>query len=340
MNNKLPHNKIFWSDNELFFLKENYLKLSNTELGLKLNKTSKNIGRKLKELNLFKTIESRKEIKTRRNKEVGTDLSFEYVSNIAKKYNSRGEFYQFDRVAYNKAVKEKWLDKISTHMVSKNYSIPQLLLKDLLEFILGEKCSYNDRKAIKPLEIDCYFEKWKIGWEYDGKFFHNTEKDKIKKDKCLFHNITLFNIDELNESFRNYEVNIKNQIIRDLPLINKITNLNITEEKILNYKINLVYPNVLTFNEKKIVEGKTMNQIKEINIDLFKKIKKYKLYTENSLKIINDLKTYNKFKNISEYINYLKLNYMSFNEVCKREHPHRIVKKLGTNIEEIRKIFN
>lgn len=331
--------KIIWTKKEINFLKRYYNDFSNTELGNKLNKTSRNIGKMLKKLNIRKNLDSVRKIKSRRNKETGTDLNFEYVSNIAKKYNSRGEFYQFDSVCYSKAVKEKWIDKICDHMIIKNVSIPQLMMKDILENILKEKCSYNNKKVIKPLQIDCYFYKWKMGWEYDGKYFHTDEKDELKKLICLNKGIYLFNITEKTREYRNYELNIKRQIISNLDKLNEITNLSITKEEILNYKIQLNLPNKLTTYEKNLVFGKSMSEIKVIDFELFKKIKKYKIYNDKNLNITFDLKIYKKFENIEQYIKYVKKQYNNFSDLCKKEHPHRLLKKWNIDIQIIKNLF-
>jgi hypothetical protein len=333
--------KIIWSESELLFLRENCNNFTNKELAIKLNKTPKNVQKTLKRLNIRKDIDSVRKIRTRRNKEAGTDLSFEYILSVAKKYNSRGEFYQFSPVCYTKAIKEKWIDKICEHMIIKNISIPQLMLKDILEHLLNQKCSYNNRKVIKPLEIDCYFDKWKIGWEYDGKYFHNVENDKHKKLLCLQKKIHLFNITENTKEYRNYELNIKNQIFLNLNKINKLTNLSITKDEIFNYKIQLTLPNMLTTVEKEFVFGKTMTEIKSEDFDLFKRIKKYKIYNNLDLNIVYDLRPHKTFENINDYISYLKSkNYNNFTELCEKEHPHRLLKKWGIDIKIIHNLFS
>lgn len=332
-------NKIIWTEKELNYLRNHYNDFSNPELSVKLNKSTRNIARTLNKLNLIKNLDSVKKIRTRRNKEIGTDLTFEYISIIAKKYNSRGEFYQFDPVCYNKAVKEKWLNKVSNHMVVKNVSIPQLMMKDLLEHLLNQKCSYNNKTIIKPLEIDCYFDKWKMGWEYDGIYYHTDEKDTLKKQICLENGVFLFNITEKTKEYRNYDLNIKNHVINYLDKINEITCLSITKEDVINYQIQLLLPNKLTIKEKELVFGKTMTQIRIIDLDLFKRIKKYKLYKDGELNIIFDLKTIKKFNNIEDYLEYVKSNYTSFSELCEKGHPHRLLKKWGVDIKIIHELF-
>ncbi len=332
--------KVVWSDSELNFLKENFENKTNLELSIALGKSKKNVGRTLKRLNLYKNRNVVKQIKTRRNKEVGRDLSYELISDIAKTFNTRGEFYQCDSVAYNKAVREGWLEDVCKHMIIKRFSVPQLMLKDILEYILNDKCSYNNREIIKPLEIDCYFKKWRIGWEYDGRYFHK-ENDFTKDKKCKKKGVLLLKIDELSENFRYYEKNIKEQLVSQLEVINKRTGLKIDETKLIEYKPKIVYPNLLTDEEKHFVSSKTMSQIKKTNIELFIKIKKYDIHLDKSLSIKNDIRKNNIFKSFDEYCNYIKSNnFKSFIELTEKEHPYRVVKKFGVSITRLREKIN
>jgi hypothetical protein len=338
---KTAHNKIIWSNEEVEILVKNYEVFTNKELSLILNKTPRNVARKLKELSLYKNSDNVRIIKTRINKQIGTDLSYEYVSNIAKKFKSKNEFYQFETNAYNKAVKEGWLNDITKHMISKRVSLPQLILKDVLEFIIGVSCSYNDRSVITPYEIDCYFSKYKIGWEYNGRYFHTDEKDDLKIKLCSDKGIFLFSIHEKNKNFRKYEKNIKNQLIEQINEINKITGLNINEEQILNYIVDIKAPNVLTDYEKNEVFGKKLTEIRKTNLKLYNKLKKFNLIKDETLGIVNDIKIFKKFNNFDDYLFFIKENNItSFNELCKIEHPHRRLKKWGVNIKELHNFFN
>lgn len=338
---RVAHNKIHWSDQELSFLKNNYDKFSNTDLAKSLNKTPKNIANTLKRLNLKKSNDARKTIKSKKNKERGRDLSKDNILNIAKNFSTRGEFYLRDPSAYSKALNKGWFDEACSHMEYVNISTPQLIMKDLLEFLLGEECSYNDRKVIKPLEIDCYFDRWKIGWEYDGKYYHNDLKDCNKRKVANSKGIVLFNITENVENFRNYEQSIKTQLILQMEEINKTTNRNICENKIWHHKINITLPNKLSIKEKSIVENKKLSEIKIIDPILYKRILRYKLYTDDSLNIKNDLKKRNTFKNFEEYEKYLiDKNYLSFSDLCDNEHPHRLLKKWNISIQKIHDICN
>jgi hypothetical protein len=332
--------KTYWSDDEIKTLVNHYATHSNNELSVILNKTKKNISRRLGILGLKRTKAEKDFITSKICKLNGRDLNFKFVKKIANKYRTKQEFYLKDFSAYNKAVKSKWLISICTHMIDGNFSIPQLLLKDILEFMLKDKCNYNDRTIIKPLEIDCYFPKWKIGWEYDGRYFHKTIDDNKKTLKCSKIGVKLFRVNEFSDNYRDYETNIKSQLIEQLDEIRMITGFNIKEEDILRYKPKIVYPNLLSKDEKEMVNGKKMSELKKFG-ELFKKIKKYRLFENSEYNIINDLPSYKKFDNFDDYKNYLiDCNYKSFTELCKHEHPHRLMKKWGLPITLIHGMFN
>jgi hypothetical protein len=332
--------KVIWNDNEIQVLIDLHQTTSNNDLSKLLNKTSRSIGKKLKSLNLYRTKVEKDFITGKACKLNGRDLTFEYVKNVARRYNTRHEFYLKDPSAYSAAIKNKWLNDICQHMIKKKFSIPQLILKDILEFILKEKCSFNDRNVIYPLEIDCYFVKWKIGWEYDGKYYHNDLKDHKKRLICKEKNILLFNINENNPDYRNPEKNIKNQLITQLDKINEITGLFINQTDIITYKPVLHFPNLLTGIEKELVWNKKISEIKVLNFDLFKRIKKYKIYEIKEYNIINDLRKNNRFNNFQEYKIHLdKKDYKNFEELCKYEHPHRVLKKWNLPINLIHQLF-
>lgn len=330
--------KYEWSIEDINFLKENYKKFSNIVLAEKLKKSKKTIQTQLKKMGLKKGESVRVKLITKSNKIRGRDLTFELVKELALKYKTKEEFYQFDPGAHSAMIKNGWTELICSHMIVGNISLPQLMLRDILETLLGIKCSYNDRKIIYPREIDCYFTKWKIGWEYDGKRYHNDIDDELKRNICASKGVKIFNISEKTEKFRNYETNIKTQLIKQIPEINRITNLQITKKRILDHNFKIIYPNVLTLDEKCLVYGKTMSELKKNNYVLFKKIKKYDLLIEHG--IVDDLKKYNRFNSFEEYYEYLKnKNYLTFKDLCKHEHPHRIMKRWNLSIKLINKLF-
>jgi hypothetical protein len=337
----------YFSPEEIKYLKDNYDLKSYTEISKELNKTTKSIVKKIKKLGLVKTKKGKENIKTRNNKTRGRDLSnINMIREIALKYNTRNEFWIYDQSAFRAAIRNGIYDEITKHMVIKNFSIPQLMLKDLLEHILGVKCSYNDRTVIKPYEIDCYFSKWKIGWEYDGKRYHETDISKnrsvTKTRKCIKQGICLFAINELTDNYRKYEENIKQQLIAQITEINKRTGYNITKNDILTYTPKIIYPNLLTTEEKQIVSGKTMSEIKIVDVGLYKKIKKYKFYLNEDLRIINDLKTNRKpIRTFEEYVQYLKnKGYKNYSDFASKEHSKRVMERLKTPLALLKQKFN
>jgi hypothetical protein len=85
--------------------------------------------------------------------------------------------------------------------------------------------------------------------------------------------------------------------------------------------------------------GKKMTEIKKYP-DLFKKIKKYKLFQNDELGLINDLPKNKSFKTYTEYEEYLKsCNYSNFKELCKFEHPHRLMKRFNLPISLIHNLY-
>lgn len=158
----------------------------------------------------------------------------EEILKVSLLCRTRTEFRLRYSGAYNSARKLGILDEVCEHMIIKSYSTPQLILKKIMETILNQKCLYNCRTIIDPYEIDVYFDKYKIGFEYDGNRWHKN--DVINKEKlCSDKKIVLITI---KENSRDYENDIKNQLIYNLQKINKIINKDITELDIINLKIN------------------------------------------------------------------------------------------------------
>lgn len=171
------------------------------------------------------------------------EMSIEYVRECSKKCNTRTEFRATYSRAYNFARKLGILDDVCSHMLVKNYSTPQLIMKYLLENLFKKNCLYNYRKLISPYEVDLYFENLGIAFEYDGERWHrDDEVDKF--DLCKKQNVVLITIKENN---RNYEIDVKNQLIENLDLINSTTKRTITKSDILNFKID--YKNLLPNTE-------------------------------------------------------------------------------------------
>jgi hypothetical protein len=190
----------------------------------------------------------------KRNKIVGRDLTKEKLQEIALKYKSRGEFQLLDGSAYTTARIAGSLDEICKHMISQSFSIPQLILRKILELILKEKLLYNSRKIISPYELDIFIPDYNLAFEYDGKGWHkNNTNDEIKNELCLEKNIKLIRIVENN---RNYIEDIKNQLILNLNIINDHCNKSIIEKDINKIENSILndYINKYTWSEDNILE--------------------------------------------------------------------------------------
>jgi hypothetical protein len=328
-----------WNMDEENFILENYRHLSNSDISMKLGKTKKSVIRKLDRMGIKRSKSEIDFLRSKKVKENGRDLSYDFIMGEALKYKTRSEFSYIDNGAYNKAREFGILDDLKHLKIGGTFSIPQLILMNILEHFLDSECSFNDREVIKPLEIDCYFPRWRIGWEYNGKRFHTDERDDIKKSICLNLDIHLFIIDENSDNYRNYSENIKDQLIKQIGDIKNITGIEIDKNSILEYEPILNFLFMLKPQEIEKCQNMKLSEIKKIDMDLYKKIKKYNLVGSLDLNIINDTRKLKKFKNIDDHINYLisiKHKYKSFSELAKNEHLYRKIKTYNITIGEIK----
>lgn len=225
-----------WTNNEIELLINKYENSSSNEIEkLFPNKSYKSITMKAHRLGLRKTKEVISNHIAKRNKMVGRDLSFEYLKKIALKYKTRGEFQFKDNSAYTVSRINGWLESICDHMIPQKYSTPQLILNLIMQNLLKTETSYNDRKTIKPLELDVYIPKFKIAFEYDGKHWHKNKSNDVKIKKCSDLGIKLFVLIENN---RRYEEDIKSQLIEMLIEINKWCNSKISITDIMKTAID------------------------------------------------------------------------------------------------------
>jgi hypothetical protein len=333
------YNQTEWSSEEENFILKNYQTMSNSEISVRLNKTKKSVIRKIDRMGIKRSKEEIDFLRSKKSKENGRDLSYDFVKNQSLKYRSRIEFSYMDNSSYCKAKKFGWLDEF-THL--KNGvcgSVPQLMLMNILEHFLKTKCTYNDREVIKPLEIDCYFEKWKIGWEYNGRRYHTDEKDEIKNKSCLKAKIKLFVIDEKSQYYRDYNKNIKMQLVKQIKDIEKITGIRIKKSDLIKYEPNLDFSFKLNLEEINKCQNKKLSDIKKIDFLLYKKIKKYNLVNSPELNIFNDTRKLMRFKNIDEHIEYLisiKHKYKNFGELALSQHLYRKIKTYNVTLEYIK----
>lgn len=231
-----------WSKELTNKLIELYPDTPNYELIKIFNTTEKTITSKAYKLGLKKSKECKSFLIGKRNKMVGRDLNYENVKEIASKYKSRGEFQYSDSSAYRAARVNGWLNNVCSHMTIINFSIPQLILKNIMDKLLNLESLYETRQVIKPYEIDIYYPQLKLGFEYQGKLWHNKEynnnRDLYKNKLAKELGITLIHIIENN---RKYEQDIKNQIIDKLSIINEFTTIKINKEDVLNCVVTNPY---------------------------------------------------------------------------------------------------
>ena len=200
-----------WSEEENKRLRNIYPNTKNKEIAEIFFVTKKSIDSKATIMRLKKTKEFKSSILAERNKKIGRNLTFDLLSKIALKYKTRGEFQKKDSAAYTSARRQGFLEIICGHMSIVSFSIPQLIVKNILDFLLNSNSTYNDRKTIKPYEIDVYFPEFRLAVEYQGKGWHevNNKTDQIKRKLFEKEKINIFYI---NENNRRYEEDIKKQI--------------------------------------------------------------------------------------------------------------------------------
>jgi hypothetical protein len=222
-----------WTDVEIQILINTYeISTYNEMLIIFPNRSYPSIFMKANKLGLKKNKAIRSAHIAKRNKMVGRDLSLHNLREIALKYKTRGEFQNKDGSAYVVARIHGWLNEICKHMIPQKYSTPQLILNQLLENLLNVKSSYNNRKILKPYEIDIYFDCYKLGFEYDGIIWHSGKfGNKINKEDLAAKNgIKIFTFKEGDKS--KYEEEIKNHLKKIISEINSITGLSILAEDI------------------------------------------------------------------------------------------------------------
>lgn len=303
----------FWTDEDIKTLIKLYPNTTNDELSELLNKTERSISAKAGRLKLKKSKKFKSYLIAKRNKMVGRDLNFDQLQKIALKFKTRGEFQRIDSSAYTTARVKGFLNQICGHMGVLKFSIPQLILKNIVDGLLKKDGVYSDRQTIKPYEIDLYYPDLKLAFEYQGKRWHNNNpKDKIKHELMNKNSIHLFYIIENN---RDYENDIKNQLIKIIPKLNKILKIKLTKETIKNFKIENPYKLVYNLEEiKKICQKySSFKEFRNKEIKIYNKLKKLKLvdeYTSHMEKmrhiwleteLVEEIK---KYKTLNELITY------------------------------------
>lgn len=231
----------YWTDDDITYLTQNFRHSTYAELSRALNRSELSITNKAYKLKLKRDESFQRNATIKRNKSMGRDLNYDVLKAIALKYKTRGEFQNKDHSAYSTARTAGVLNDICSHMLTTcNYSTPQLILHQMIKGLIDSDCLYNTRKIISPYEIDVYSEKFKLGFEYNGRGWHGKDKETFKRDQikvelCQNNDITLIVIPERN---RHYEEDIKEQLIEHLTLINNTTHLTLQPKDIVEFKIN------------------------------------------------------------------------------------------------------
>jgi hypothetical protein len=254
----------------------------------------------------------------------------ESLREIAKEYNTRAEFQKKDPSAYSRARKKGicFLNSICEHMINGAYSTPQLICKKIMEELLGVKCEYNTKKIITPYELDIYFPEFKLAIEYNGKGWHNSidskRRDDNKKNLCAENGITMIHIIENN---RNYESDVKTQLIYNLELINKVTKNNFSDLDIIKIECLDIYDDILKIKNIDEIKNKISNcsSIKEFKS---KHLSEYNLLCRNKkTELLKDIKTRIEYsenellsmcEEITDYSDFLK-NHKKLYATCHRK---------------------
>lgn len=337
-----------WSKEEIKKLIELYPDVENEIIAKEFNVNITCIENKSCRLKLLKSPAFKSRMIAKRNKMVGRDLTFELLKEIALKYKTRGEFQFGDASAYTTARINGFLSEICKHMTVMKFSIPQLILKDIMDSLLKSKSIYNDRQKIKPYEIDVFYPQFKLAFEYQGKAWHKeNKKDYIKLKILKTMGISIIYIIENN---RRYEEDIKNQIIFYIKDINKICNTLITEKDILEHVIGNIYLEL--YNKEELVNiAKKYNSFKE-----FIKIEKKVYYKLSKMKMLDEATEHMKDRRrpytrtqieniIKQYINLgdlIKNNNNVYNYIKKNKleylisHLHSKFKRLDFTLDDIK----
>lgn len=273
-----------WSKEQLDILINLYPNHKNDEIAKILNITKISVQSKAKRLKLFKD----KKFKTDINKSRTRDLSYQNLVEIAKKYKTKYDFRTQDNSAYSAACKMN-INNFCSHMIIQNISRPELILKYIINKIFNYKILFNNKKIIKPYELDIYIPEFKLAFEYDGFYWHsNNDIDDIKNNLCIEKNIRLIRIIESNKNnnTQDHINNIKTQLKNNLTEINTYCNVNIEPQKIENIsnkKIEkYINDNILDYNQIKQITQKynDYTQFKIFEKKVYRKLVRLNLVNE------------------------------------------------------------
>jgi hypothetical protein len=312
-----------WSEKEIEYLVENFSNKYNCEISKYLGRTELSITNKANKLGLKKSKTHISKHISHRNKIMGRDLNFELLSQIAKKFKTKSEFQKSDPSAYSTARRLGILNKICCHMIIKNFSIPQIILNEIIEKVITKNVIFNDRKTLKPYEIDIFLPEYNLGFEYNGKGWHinNTNDDK----KQILAEKMKINLIIIKENSRSYEVDIKNQLVDNLNIINKICNKKISKNDILDCDVTNPYQKIYDLEDLKLKtkKYKSFKEFYQKESGIYQKISK--------LGLIDDLTSHmccrRKKRNINEIIDKISKHIYLIDLIKKDYGTYLFIKK-------------
>lgn len=288
--------RIKWSIEEDALLTDLWVNstLPSKEINI-TNKTLRQIQERAKILGLKRNLEAKRLATIKFNKTKGRDLSPEALYKIAKQFTTFQEFKACDESAYTTALKNGLL-KTYDWLISKITHVPETIIKVILEKTYTNKTIIcNDRKLIKPYELDVVIFEDLIAIEYDGVNFHTNPdslyRDNIKQKLCQEKGIRLIRISEKSKK-RPFE-NIKEHMLEAGLNVNSITEKEVLEKvvEIMRLDIDLIKSKILSkyknFKEFRTTDTKTYDLLYRLNllyiIDEIRIKKSKNSYSENEI---------------------------------------------------------
>lgn len=303
-----------WTEEDVEKLTNIYPTMKNEDIAKNLNFSQGSIKNKAHRLGLQKISSLKKEKRTPARK-----LTYNFLKETALKFKTKTEFLQNDKSAYNAASNTGILEEICKHMTIMSFSIPQLILRDILDSLLKSESLYDSRKIIKPYQIDVYYPEFNLAFEYQGKGWHeDNPNDSIKLNIFKERNI---NIIYIVENSRRYEEDIKSQLINKLAVINTICNMKITEDDIFNCVVGNIY--LKLYNKEELINvAKNYTSFKEFiksEGGVYEKLCKMKLIDE-ATEHMTDKRRIHKLEDviqtIKKYVNVRNLIREDFDAYC------------------------
>lgn len=290
-----------WTKEDENFLRKHYPTMDNKTLSIKLNRTEISLRHKAKQLCIQKTKEYIENYKKNPSIKYNyIDISFKEIKKIALMYKTKTEFSLRNKTIYQKAKRlgKNEFNEICSHMIDQHFSLPQLIMKFILNNLLNTKGDYNIRSIIAPYELDLYYEKFKLAFEYDGKKWHDENcNDDIKNKLCKEKGITLIRIKETlkNKPFED----VLQQVSENIYIINTVSKQNFTKQEVLSIKFNYkeMFSEILDEDliKKIISKYKFYKDFRKNENSLYIKLKRRKLLYIYTCELIRDSK--DKYKN-------------------------------------------